>query len=181
MTNECLQMARDYYISCGCSHFHMSREDPDYYTRYCALGIPRHVEQEWLSTCFDAAYSKVSSETHKARIPMQFAELMELLMEYYNTPPIDRVITLLKDLRIPTGADNDMLIAEEIIGRNEPEYRNSFLFKCTKQQAEHLLCLAVDIAQRELQSSNDNRKHRATIALQRAIRTAEVLGLKSPK
>ena len=42
-----LQEAKVFFISYGCSHFHMDREEPLKSRDYADLGIPHQLEDEW--------------------------------------------------------------------------------------------------------------------------------------
>lgn len=42
-----VEQAKEYFISMGCSHFHMVREYPERYEEYRRLNITKQTETEW--------------------------------------------------------------------------------------------------------------------------------------
>ena len=43
-----LEQAKRYFISMGCSGFHMMRENPQRFNEYKALDLDPNIESEWI-------------------------------------------------------------------------------------------------------------------------------------
>ena len=52
-----LEQAKRYFISMGCSHFHLDREDFDRAKEYRSLKISSAIESAWRQEEFDNQYS----------------------------------------------------------------------------------------------------------------------------
>jgi hypothetical protein len=56
-----IEQAKRYFISMGCSHFHLSREDYQRADEYYALKISSYLESQWRKEAFEGILSKISS------------------------------------------------------------------------------------------------------------------------
>jgi len=56
-----IEQAKHYFISMGCSHFHLCREDSRRAEEYYALKISDYIESQWRKETFERSLSEINS------------------------------------------------------------------------------------------------------------------------
>ena len=120
--------AKEFFISMGCSAFHMSREYPDKYTQYQALNISVFLEKKWtmesLSDKCDNALKEQWSEPFW-RLHSQCAEYMR---ELKSTDYYSKMLKLTRFVSAKEMSGHRVIIAETINGRRDNKYRDGLIY-----------------------------------------------------
>jgi hypothetical protein len=97
MNNEIktIEQAKRYFISMGCSHFHLDREDFDRAKEYRALKISSSTESTWRQEEFDKQLSNFYN-TDKSKFGLTFSSLAYITetTEYYLQHLSDLIIQI---------------------------------------------------------------------------------------
>ena len=120
--------AKEFFISMGCSEFHMCREYPNKYTEYQALGISTSLEQQWTMESFINEYDKVLNEQYSESLwcwHSACTDYMHMLnsKDYYN-----KMLSLTRFVASKEVDGNKVVIAETINGRRDNKFRNGLIY-----------------------------------------------------
>lgn len=99
-----LEQAKMYFVSMGCSHFHMTREHPQRYKEYRALDIDPTIEAEWIREEFEFRFTNFQTIPPKEfgwylrnldglieRKEFYLEKLLELVMKIQERIPLDQI------------------------------------------------------------------------------------------
>jgi hypothetical protein len=113
------EVAEAFFRSMGCSHFHMSREYPERYAEYSALGVSKQQEALWRQAEFD---EKLSALMEGAVTPDKLWWLHSYLSGLADTI---RKVEVLRRLAEATAylvpmvpSRTRILVAETLVGRD---------------------------------------------------------------
>lgn len=106
-----LEQAKRYFVSMGCSHFHMSREHPQRFKEYRALTIDPSIESEWIREEFESRFTNFQTIPPKdygwyfrslddliERKEFYLEKLLELVMKIQDRIPFDQIEYLLSTI-----------------------------------------------------------------------------------
>ncbi|MDA8564118.1 hypothetical protein N9L06_06660 [Mariniblastus sp.] len=117
-----LKDAKAYFISMGCSSFHMSRDCPDRCAEYEALKISKSTEQEWRRDSFDLKAARLVDDETETSILWNLHWRMARLCYVLDTEDALKAIYLSTENiadRLPSR--ERLLVAETIIGGSGPD------------------------------------------------------------
>lgn len=164
--------AKRYFQSMGCSSFHMTRENPQRYSEYRGLNIPKSKETEWTREEILSALERLHSvdTPHKELwsihssvttlvLDGRFDDQLEALLEASSA--IERVIQSQHDR---------LLVAETIVGRQDIRYRPGLVFKSHDSSRDDLAAQYLGLAERLTEhpfadSTNEDRRQRLLSSL----------------
>ena len=120
--------AREFFISMGCSSFHMCREYPDKYTQYKALNISTSLEQQWTMESFSDKYDKVLTGQYSESL-WNWHSLCEDHMYMLNSQEyFTKMLNLTQFVASKEIDGNRVVIAETINGRRDNKFRNGLIY-----------------------------------------------------
>ena len=108
--------AKMYFLEMGCSHFHMTRENPDYYSRYRASGIDKTIESTWISEEVERQFIEFPYD-EPSKIAHAYSVLDALID--YNEVYLERMLDLTKQILEKVAPDQSSLVLGVITGRVE--------------------------------------------------------------
>ncbi len=164
--------AKKYFLSMGCSHFHMAREDYDLYDDYRALNIAEETERKWTGEQIDEIMLLLTrGESAQEELWAMHSRLSDLVIEggfKDKLEPLYEATSLVG----PTLPKFDrLLMAEAIVGREEMEMRSGLIFKChdsgLQPLAERFVRLAEKLVEDPFSDEEDEAsKHRLGIPME---------------
>lgn len=99
-----LEQAKRYFISMGCSGFHMMRENPQRFNEYKALDIDPSIESEWIKEEFEKKIDNFNTnptneyghllrglDSMIERKEFYLEKLLELVMKIQDRIPLDQI------------------------------------------------------------------------------------------
>ncbi len=99
-----LEQAKRYFISMGCSGFHMMRENPQRFNEYKALDIDPSIESEWIKEEFEKKIENFNTnptneyvhllrslDSMIERKEFYLEKLLELVMKIQDRIPLDQI------------------------------------------------------------------------------------------
>ena len=128
-----LKDAKAFFLSMGCSSFHMSREYPDRHAEYKHLRIPESKEQEWRRENFmRLAEELCNNETENSELWSLHSHMADLCKELETDETIQAIHLATERIfdRLPTLGK--LLVAETIIGRATVECKLGLIFLSSK-------------------------------------------------
>ena len=112
-----IEQAKRYFISMGCSHFHLTREHPQRAKEYYALDIDRNIELQWLKEEFERQLSEINSDDLEhlwwkysrlkdmmVKDNFYLEKMMEATEKIQNILPIDQIHLVLHTAIIGNNA-----------------------------------------------------------------------------
>lgn len=114
---KALEQAKKYFVSMGCSHFHMTREHPQRYKEYRALDIDPTIESEWTREEFESRFTNFQTIPPKnygwylrslddliERKEFYLEKLLELVIKIQERIPLDQIEYVLSTIIGNNGA-----------------------------------------------------------------------------
>lgn len=123
---EDLEQAKRYFISMGCSRFHMAREYPQRYSEYKALDIDPSIESEWIKEEFENKLEKFNTIP-----PSEYGWLLRSLdsmiepKEFY----LEKIIELVVKIQERLSLDQIEYVLSTIIGNNGTRSKGGLIQK----------------------------------------------------
>ena len=112
----------------GCSHFHMSRDDPQRYNQYRDLNISEQTETEWRTEQFNNYYNSTmngASETELWNIHSMMYELLEFLK---TEDTLAKMLEVTQNIRDKIPPRDRIIVAETINGRAGGKTRSGLIY-----------------------------------------------------
>jgi hypothetical protein len=123
-----VELAKKYFVSMGCSHFHMAREYPERYDEYRGMEIPKDTEQQWKKEIFQQLYNKLMLEGNKGEVSRSHSYMEELVHSINTDAAYDKMLIATKQTLKVTPDGDRIVVAETIIGRQENIYRSGLIY-----------------------------------------------------
>ena len=120
--------AKAFFISMGCSAFHMCREYPDKYTQYAALNISTSLEQQWIMESFSATYGKVLSEQCSEPLWCRHSVCEKYMPMLKSRDFFTKMLDLTRFVASKEVDGNRVVIAETINGRRDNKFREGLIY-----------------------------------------------------
>ena len=120
--------AKDFFISMGCSSFHMCREHPDRYKQYNALKISTSLEQQWVMESFSGIYEKVLSEQHSESLWCWHSDCEHYMHRLNSKEYFSKMLKLTRFVASKEVDGNRVVIAETINGRRDNKFRDGLIY-----------------------------------------------------
>jgi len=110
-----IEQAKRYFISMGCSHFHLTREHPQRAKEYYALDIDRDIELQWLKEEFERQLSEINSDNLE-HLCWRYSSLKDMMVRdnFY----LDKMIEVTDKIQDFLPTDQIRIILSAIIGNN---------------------------------------------------------------
>ncbi len=125
---ETLQDAQEYFKSMGCSHFHMSRDDPQRYNRYKELNISERTETEWREKQFDDYYTSIMNGMGDLELWNIHSRMYELLEFLKNENTLSKMLEVTQNIRDKIPLRDRIIVAETINGRSGGKTRSGLIY-----------------------------------------------------
>ena len=120
--------AKEFFISMGCSGFHMAREYPDKYTQYNALKISTSLEQEWTAESFSEIYDKVLNGQYSESLWSWHSTCEKYMHILKSADYYYKMLSLTQFAASKEAAGNRVVIAETINGRRDRKFRDGLIY-----------------------------------------------------
>ena len=110
-----IEQAKRYFISMGCSHFHLSRECFQRRDEYYALKISRDLELQWLKEEFERQLSEINSDNLE-HLCWMYSGLKDMMVRdnFY----LDKMIEVTDKIQDFLPTDQIHIVLSAIIGNN---------------------------------------------------------------
>ena len=123
-----IKEARDFFISMGCSSFHMARENPDKYTQYGALNISESLERQWTTESFDEACETVLSGQRTNSLWSRHSECEKFMPALKSKDYFTKMLALTRYVAEKETDGNRVIVAETINGRRDAKFREGLIY-----------------------------------------------------
>ena len=120
--------AREYFISMGCSAFHMAREYPDRYDHYKRLHITAELEHQWTMEAFTDTYDKVLGGHHSENLWAWHSRWEEYMHTLNSREYFSKMLTLTRFVTPKETDGQRVVIAETINGRRDNKFRDGLIY-----------------------------------------------------
>ena len=120
--------AKEFFISMGCSGFHMCREHPDKYTQYKALNISVLLEQQWRMESFIDSYDKVLNEQCTEPLWCWHSACARHMHMLKSEDYFSKMLNLTRFVSSKEVDGNRVIIAETINGRRDNIFRDGLIY-----------------------------------------------------
>ena len=114
---------KSFFKKYGCSHFFMSREEPERYERYRALRIPESVEQKWLQESLSELAQRTVAMTQSREIAQAHSSLVRFASDAQQPEAVTLIANVTQavagKLTTPMG---NLRVAENLIGRTSDKH-----------------------------------------------------------
>ena len=118
-----IEEAQAYFRAMGCSHFHMSREDPERYEAYRALAITKSTEVAWAHAEFEQAVATLTgSSLPPAKLWSKHASLVDLVSALRELDLVIQLHRATQSLASRAPPQTRVLVAETIVGRGPDDH-----------------------------------------------------------
>jgi hypothetical protein len=125
-----LPEAKRFFLSEGCSSFHMSRDCPDLYDQYRAVGVSKATETQWVAEDLQSKISQLESgESNKDELWAIHSSIAGLVLEWKFEAYLDRVLEVTNAIEPRLAQRDGLLVSETIVGRQNLEYRPGLIFR----------------------------------------------------
>ena len=121
-----LEQAKRYFISMGCSVFHMMRENPQRFKEYRILDIDPKIESDWIKEEFENRVNNFSTI-----MPTEYGHLLRSLdsiierKEFY----LEKLLELVIQIQVRIPYDQIEYVLSTIIGNSETKSKNGLIQK----------------------------------------------------
>ena len=121
-----IEQARRYFISMGCSHFHLCRENFQRRDEYYALKISTDLESEWRKEEFEKRVENFHTNEQKD-LGWKFSSLASIIerKEFY----LEKLLELSSQILVHLQSDQIWNILSTIIGNNGSKSRGGLIQK----------------------------------------------------
>ncbi|WP_269242523.1 MULTISPECIES: hypothetical protein [Flavobacterium] len=136
---ETLEQAKRYFISMGCSGFHMMRENPQRFDEYKALDIDPNIESEWIKEEFENKieyfntnptneYGHLLRSLDSMIEPKEFylEKLLELVIKIKDRIPLDQIEYVLSTIIGNNGTKSKGGLIQKSYDLKRPDLANKF-------------------------------------------------------
>jgi len=120
--------AKAFFISMGCSAFHMCREEPRKYEQYKALGISASLEEQWMAESFLDTYDKVLSGQYAASLWCWHSACAALMSMLQSKDGYRKMLELTRFVASNEVDGNRVVVAETINGRRDTKFRDGLIY-----------------------------------------------------
>ena len=120
--------AREFFVSMGCSKFHMCREYPDKYIQYKALNISTSLEQQWTIESFSDKYDKVLNGQYSESLWSWHSSCEHYMQTLNSKEYFTKMLNLTQFVASREVDGNRVVIAETINGRRDNKFRNGLIY-----------------------------------------------------
>src|SRR5262245_14764759 len=119
-----LEDAESFFLSMGCSHFHMDREFPEQYAQYLSLRIPEETELKWRRKKFEATKGEMFGNHVRHELWWRYSDLSELARglcaRANDTAVLKELVDITERIAALLPDSTRLLVAETIVGRGSP-------------------------------------------------------------
>jgi len=120
--------AKEFFISMGCSSFHMCREHPEKYSQYTALNISTSLEQQWVMESFTSAYEKLLSGQCSEPLWCRHSECEKYMSMLKSSDFFTKMLDLTRFVAAKEVDGNRVILAETINGRRDNKFREGLIY-----------------------------------------------------
>lgn len=120
------KQAKEFFLSMGCSHFHMNRENPEMCKSYNALLISEKLESKWTKEEFTKKL-KDFGFNNEHEMGISFRVLINLSRE--NDYYLEELLKLTTKINTTIPIDQIKIITSDIIGSNGTKSKGGLLEK----------------------------------------------------
>lgn len=134
-----LDQAKRYFISMGCSGFHMMRENPQRFNEYKALDIDPNIESEWIKEEFEKKIENFNTnptneyghllrslDSMIERKEFYLEKLLELVMKIQDRIPLDQIEYVLSTIIGNNGTKSKGGLIQKSYDLKRPDLANKF-------------------------------------------------------
>jgi hypothetical protein len=136
-----IEEAKDFFLSMGCSSFHMSREYPERYDEYKKMKITEAWENEWRQESFEIHVKKLFEVNEVSDFSTLWAihsSMTELFRQLKTTDTLKKMLVATQYIREKVPLKDMVIVAETINGRISPTYRDGLIYLSYELQCPSL-------------------------------------------
>ena len=148
-----LEQAKRYFISMGCSHFHLSRENPKKTDEYRALDIDPSIESEWIKEEFENRIENYHS-INPNDLGQYFSSLASIIerKDFY----LEKLLELTYKINESIKPDQLKFVLSVIIGNNATKTKGGLIQKSYDLKRKDLANEFYNLAKQILKVSDVN-------------------------
>jgi hypothetical protein len=120
--------AKKFFMTMGCSGFHMSREYPERYDEYKKLNIPIELETEWRQEQVDTHMTEIMEANDSSRLWMIHSHMAELVKELRTQDVLVKMLKATQFIRDKVPLADKVIVSETINGRQDRRYRSGLIY-----------------------------------------------------
>jgi len=120
--------AKAFFVSMGCSGFHMCREDTDKYYQYQALHIGGEIEQQWTEEAFMDTYDKILNGQYVKPLWQGYSVCVDYMHTVKSKDFFGKMLILTRFVAANEVDGNRVIVAETINGRRDNNFRDGLIY-----------------------------------------------------
>lgn len=125
-----INKAKEFYISMGCSHFHMARESQKKYEEYLKLKIDVNTEKIWSIDSLNSYINLIKAGNFEHfELWHAHSRLCKIAQNINDKQSHIKLIEITKYIFNFLPKNMWIIIAENIIGRSELEFKSGLIFQ----------------------------------------------------
>jgi|GEM_PF-2436396 len=122
------KMAKSYFTSMGCSHFHMAREYPARYDEYKKFGITQETERLWKFDSFEMMYKAIWLNGNEETTHILHSSMADLACSLDTEYVYEKMLAATHRVLKTTPDGFRFIVAETVVGRNDYIARSGFIY-----------------------------------------------------
>jgi hypothetical protein len=122
------EQAKKFFVSMGCSGFHMFREYPERYEEYKKLAISEYQENEWRLEQIDAYLRDIMVTKNNSELWYMHSEMAELVEVVKTSEALEKMLMATHHMRDTVPFEDRVIVAETINGRRDRKYRSGLIY-----------------------------------------------------
>lgn len=123
-----IQQAKEYFISMGCSHFHMGREFPQRYEEYKMLNISKIKETEWRIEQLDEYFNDIIGNKDNTRLWVVHSSMAELVETLKTDIALRKMLEVTQYIRDLVPIKYRVIVSETVNGRGNRKLRTGLIY-----------------------------------------------------
>lgn len=128
-----IKTAKEFYMSMGCSHFHMARENPKDYQGYLELEVDQETEQKWKEENVNHLIKKITiGEFKNPDLWHPHSRLCDLIEKMDTRASHIKLLEITKYIYNYLPANMRVIISENLNGRTEIRHKRGLIFNAYK-------------------------------------------------
>jgi hypothetical protein len=147
--------AKKYFIKMGCSHFHMARENPDYYSRYMACGVGESLEALWRGQVVKGYFENFPFD-QPSRMACAYRALSDSID--YNHKYLERMLDLTNVIFDKIPSDQVSHVLSEVVGNYDTPTHGGLIEKSMDVGRPDICSEFIVCAKKLIQIADQNRE-----------------------
>jgi vacuolar-type H+-ATPase subunit I/STV1 len=123
-----MKQAKEYFMSMGCSHFHMGREFPQRYEEYKQLNISKKKETEWRMEQLDEYFNDIIENKNNTRLWAVHSRMADLVETLKTAIALRKMLEVTQYIREIVPINDRVIVSETLNGRGNRKLRTGLIY-----------------------------------------------------